>query len=138
MFDSNGKYMLNDLEFFDTYVEKIPIGIKRKSIFYELPYWEHINISDLVYPMHIFKHVSCSLWHHISSKKNHKLDVMLVPPFHLKKLMFHRFWINMVLIWKIKLYSVRRCLIIMGLLYDDTSLQTKSCRVWNHMTISTL
>ena len=55
MFDSNGEPMFDDLEFFDTYVEKFPIGMKRKSIFYDLPYWEHLNISHLLYPMHIFK-----------------------------------------------------------------------------------
>ena len=38
MFDSNGEPMFDDLEFFDAYVEKYPIGIKMKSIFYELPY----------------------------------------------------------------------------------------------------
>jgi hypothetical protein len=37
MFDSNGEPMFDDTEFFDTYVEKFPIGMKRKSIFYELP-----------------------------------------------------------------------------------------------------
>jgi hypothetical protein len=30
--------MFDDPNFFDTYVEKIPIGMKRKSVFYELPY----------------------------------------------------------------------------------------------------
>jgi hypothetical protein len=38
LFDSNQEPVFNDLEFFDTYVEKIPIGMKRRSIFYELPY----------------------------------------------------------------------------------------------------
>jgi hypothetical protein len=28
MFDSNGEPMFDDLEFFDTYVEKFPIGMK--------------------------------------------------------------------------------------------------------------
>ena len=73
MFDSNGEVMFDDPEFFDTYDEKIPKGMKRKLIFYELPYWEHLKISHLLYPMHIFKNVSCSLWHHISSKKSDKL-----------------------------------------------------------------
>jgi hypothetical protein len=30
--------MFNDHESFDTYVEKIPIGMKRKFVFYELLY----------------------------------------------------------------------------------------------------
>ena len=34
--------MFDDPEFFDTYVEKFPIGMKRKYFFYELPYWEHL------------------------------------------------------------------------------------------------
>jgi hypothetical protein len=68
MFDSNGEPMFNDPEFFDTYVEKLYVGMKRKSIFYELPYWENLNISYIVDPMHIFKKNSSSLWRHISSK----------------------------------------------------------------------
>jgi hypothetical protein len=50
--------MFNDPEFFDTCVEKMHIQMKRKSIFYELPYWENLNIGHLLYPMHIFKNVS--------------------------------------------------------------------------------
>lgn len=65
--------MFNDPNFFDTYVEKIPIGMKRKSIFYELPYWEHLKISHLLDPMHIFKNVSSLLWMHISSIKSDTL-----------------------------------------------------------------
>ena len=38
IFDSNGEHMFNDPDFFDTYVEKLPIGMKRKSNFYDLPY----------------------------------------------------------------------------------------------------
>ena len=38
MFDLNGEPMFDDLGFFDTYVVKIPIRMKTKSIFYELPY----------------------------------------------------------------------------------------------------
>lgn len=30
--------MFNDPNFFDTYAEKIPIEIKMKYVFYELPY----------------------------------------------------------------------------------------------------
>ena len=61
MFDSNGEPMFNDPYLFNTYVEIFPIGMKRKSIFYELPYWEHLNIAHLLDPMHIFKSVSYSL-----------------------------------------------------------------------------
>ena len=39
IFNSNGEPMFDDLEFFDTYVEKFPIRMKRKSIFYNKPYW---------------------------------------------------------------------------------------------------
>ena len=38
MFDSNRDPMFDDPELFNTYVEKFPIGMKRKSIFYNLPY----------------------------------------------------------------------------------------------------
>ena len=68
MFDSNGEPMFDDPKLFDTYVEKFPIEMKMKSIFYNLPYWEHLNITHLLDPMHIFKNVSSSLWRHISSK----------------------------------------------------------------------
>ena len=54
MFDSNGEPMFDDLEFFDTYDEKMPKVMNMKSIFYEIPYWEHLNISHLLDPMHIF------------------------------------------------------------------------------------
>ena len=52
MLDSNGEPMF---ELFYTYVEKFPIGMKRKSIFYDLPYWQHIKVTHLLDPMHIFK-----------------------------------------------------------------------------------
>ena len=76
MFNSNGEPMFDDPEFFDTYVEKFPIGMKRKYIFYNLPYWEHLKITHLLYPMHILKNVSYSLWRHISLKQlSDTLDV---------------------------------------------------------------
>ena len=75
MFDSNGEPMFDDLEFFDTYVEKFPIGMKRKYIFYNLQYWEHLKITHLLYPMNIFKNVSYSLWRHISSKQGDTLAI---------------------------------------------------------------
>lgn len=39
MFDSNGEPMFDDTKFFETYIEKIPIGMKKKYVFYELLYW---------------------------------------------------------------------------------------------------
>lgn len=75
MFNSNGVPTFDDPEFFDTYVEKFPIRMKRKSILYELPYWEHLKIAYLLYPMHILKNVSFSLWRHISSKESDTLVV---------------------------------------------------------------
>ena len=73
MFDSNEDPMFDDLEFFDTYVEKFPIRMKRKYVFYDLPYWDHLKISQLLYPMHVFKNISSSLWRHISSKESDTL-----------------------------------------------------------------
>jgi hypothetical protein len=67
--------MYDDLEFFHTYVEKIPIGMKTKSVFYELPYWEHLNIDYLLDPMHILKNVSYSLWRNIPLNKSDPLAI---------------------------------------------------------------
>ena len=39
LFDSNGEPLSNDPKFFDTYVEKMEIRMKRKYIFYKLLYW---------------------------------------------------------------------------------------------------
>ena len=75
MFDSNGEPMFDDPEFFETHDEKMIEGMNKKLIFYELPYWDNLNISHLPYPMHIFKNVLRSLWHHISSKRSDKLKV---------------------------------------------------------------
>ena len=75
MFNSNGEPMFNDPDFLITYVEKLTIGMKRKSIFYDLPYWEHLKITHLLDPMHIFKNVSSSLWRNISSKQSDTLAV---------------------------------------------------------------
>ena len=69
MFNSNGEPMFYDLEFFNTYDEKIPKGMNRKTIFYELPYWEHLKISHLLDPMHILKIGSSYLWWNILSLK---------------------------------------------------------------------
>ena len=75
MLDSNGEPMFDEPYFFHTYVEKFPIRMKRKSVFYDLPYWEHLKIAHLLDPMHIFKNVSSSLWRHISSKQSDTLAV---------------------------------------------------------------
>ena len=75
MFASNEEPMFDDPYFFNTNVEKFSIGMKRKSIFYDLPYWEHLKIAHLLDPMHIFKNVSSSLWRHISLKKIDTLAV---------------------------------------------------------------
>ena len=104
MFDSNGKLIFDNPRFFNTYDEKMLEGMNMKNIFYELPYCEQLNISHLLDPMHIFKNVSCSFWHHISSKKSDKLKVTkdlissntkkkhwLTTIFYLKKVMSHGF-----------------------------------------------
>ena len=67
--------MFDDLELFDAYVEKLPIGMRMKSIFYNLPYWENLKITHLLSPMHIFKNVSSSLQRHVSSKQSDTLNV---------------------------------------------------------------
>ena len=54
---------------------EFPIGMKRKYIFYNLPYWENLKITLLLDPMHIFKKFSSSLWRNISSKKSDTLAV---------------------------------------------------------------
>ena len=54
LFDSKGGPLSNDPELFETYVEKIPTEMKKKSIFYEILYWEHLKIVHLLVPMHIF------------------------------------------------------------------------------------
>ena len=76
MFDSNGEPMFDDPQLFDTYDEKMLKGMNNKLIFYEVLYLEHLKISHLLYPVHIFKNVSCSLWRHISSKKSDKKVVI--------------------------------------------------------------
>ena len=75
MFDSNVEHLIDSLEFFGHYKEKILVGMKWKSIFYNLPYWEHLKILHLLNPMNILKTVSYSLWRHISSKKSDTLAI---------------------------------------------------------------
>ena len=57
MFDSNWEPLFDDPNFFETYIEKFRIGMKRKYFFYEIPYWENLKISHLLDPTHIFKMV---------------------------------------------------------------------------------
>ena len=66
MFNSNVEPLIDDPEFFDTYEEKMPIGMKMKSIFYDLQKWENIKIFNLLDAMYILKNVSSSLWGYIS------------------------------------------------------------------------
>jgi hypothetical protein len=56
-------------------VFNMPEGMKRKSIFYELPYWKDLLISHLLDPMHIFKNVPDSISRHISSKEKDTLSL---------------------------------------------------------------
>jgi hypothetical protein len=51
-------------------VIKMQKGMKRKFIFYELPYCKDILIYHLLYPMHILKNVSDSIFQHISGKED--------------------------------------------------------------------
>jgi hypothetical protein len=55
-------------------VVNMPEGMKRKSIFYKLPYWKDLLISHLLDPMHIFKNVPDSIFQHISSKEKGTLS----------------------------------------------------------------
>ena len=52
----------------------MPNGMKRKSIFYELPYWKDLLIAHLLDLMHIFKNVSDSIFRHISGKEKDTLS----------------------------------------------------------------
>jgi hypothetical protein len=67
--------MFHNLEVFDTYVEKIPIGLKKKYVFYKLPYRKCLKIVDLLDLVYIFKNILSSIWRHISLKKGDKLDI---------------------------------------------------------------
>jgi hypothetical protein len=49
-------------------------GMKRKSIFYELPYWKDLLIANLLDPMHIFKNVLDSIFQHITGKEKDTLS----------------------------------------------------------------
>lgn len=120
MFNSDGEPMFDELEFFNTYVEKIPIGMKRKIVFYELPCCEHLKIAHLLDPMHMLENVSSFLWRHISSKKvthwvlgkilflqklkinigrEKKVVEKLVSLGHIKKVMSHGFQRKTIFLW---------------------------------------
>lgn len=49
-----------------------PLGMKRFSIFYQLPYWNLLLINSLLDPMHIFKNVAVVLWKTITGAKESK------------------------------------------------------------------
>ena len=57
MFDSNVASFIDGLEFFDNYKEKIPTRMKRRSILYEIIYWENLKIVHLLDPIHILKKI---------------------------------------------------------------------------------
>lgn len=48
----------------------LPPGMKRFSLWYELPYWTGLKINHLLDPMHIFKNVGSLLWDHLIGKKD--------------------------------------------------------------------
>ncbi|RYA84795.1 hypothetical protein DD594_25700, partial [Enterobacter cloacae complex sp. 4DZ1-17B1] len=48
----------------------LPPGMKRLSLWYELPYWPRLMINHLLDPMHIFKNVGNLLWDHLTVKKD--------------------------------------------------------------------
>lgn len=47
-----------------------PPGMKRLSIYHQLPYWGELQISHLLDPMHIFKNVGDSIWAHLVGDKD--------------------------------------------------------------------
>jgi hypothetical protein len=73
--DSNREPIFDDQNFFNAYVKKMPIGMNITSIFYEIPYWEHLKIYHLLDPMHRFINVTSSSLRYISSKKSDTLGV---------------------------------------------------------------
>lgn len=63
----NGGDSIEELE---QVVIKMPEGINRKSIFYDLSYWKDILIYHLLDPMHNFKNVPDSNFQHIAHKED--------------------------------------------------------------------
>ena len=49
-----------------------PAGMKRLSVFHELPYWKDLLINHLLDPMHIFKNVGSIIWEHITGNRDSK------------------------------------------------------------------
>ena len=68
-------YQGDSIEEPEQVVVNMPEGMKRKSIFYELPYLKDLLISHLLDPMHIFKNVPDSIFRHISSKDKDTLSL---------------------------------------------------------------
>ena len=52
----------------------LPRGMNRKSIFYDLPYWKDLLICHLLYPMHVLKNVTNSIYRHILDKDKDTLS----------------------------------------------------------------
>jgi len=52
----------------------MPQGMNRKSIFYDLPYWKDLLICHLLYPMHVLKNVTNSIYRHILDKDKDTLS----------------------------------------------------------------
>lgn len=50
--------------------EGLPPGMKRFSLWYELPYWHRLKVNHLLDPMHIFKNVGTLLWDHFIGVKD--------------------------------------------------------------------
>jgi len=50
-------------------LDRMPKRMNKPSKFYDLLYWRELKVANLLYPMHMFKNVSNSLWKHFSSTK---------------------------------------------------------------------
>jgi len=65
----------DSIEELEQVVIKMPEGMKRKSIFYELPYWKDLLISHLLDPKKNFKNVPDSIFQHIARKQKDTLSL---------------------------------------------------------------
>ena len=48
------------------------LGMKRLSIFHQLPYWDDLLINHLLDPMHIFKNIVDMLWKTLTEAEESK------------------------------------------------------------------
>jgi hypothetical protein len=55
-------------------MEKTTIGMKKKYVFYELPYYKYLNIPPTSFYAYV-KKKSYSLWRHISLRKSDTLSM---------------------------------------------------------------